>query len=117
MITQALFVNYPKGSIKDKDYVVYPVKKKNGKWVGASVLLPVKGEAGGYISVENDPVKREFNTEAECLTACGIKNTFSGYTKDEVEAVVSVSMGLTSMGDYPNSIHLKKKNAKGTVTG
>jgi hypothetical protein len=68
-------------------YVQYPVLKKNSKWVGADVL-----KDGGYISVEDNPLKTEFNTFEECQKACNVHNTYHGWTKEEVTAIISESM-------------------------
>jgi hypothetical protein len=68
-------------------YVQYPVLKKNSKWVGADVL-----KDGGYISIEDNPLKTEFNTFEECQKACNTHNAYHGWTKEEVTAIISESM-------------------------
>jgi hypothetical protein len=68
-------------------YVQHPVMKKNAKWVGADVL-----KDGGYISVEDNPLKTEFNTHDKCQKACNVHNTYHGWTKEEVTAIISESM-------------------------
>ena len=68
-------------------YVQHPVLKKNSKWVGADVL-----KDGGYISVDNNPVKTEFDTNDECQKACNVHNSYHGWTKEEVTAIISESM-------------------------
>jgi len=68
-------------------YVQHPVMKKNAKWVGADVL-----KDGGYISVENNPIKTEFDTQEECQKACNVHNSYHGWTKEDVTAIISESM-------------------------
>jgi hypothetical protein len=70
-----------------KHYVQYPVQKLNGKWVGADVLLP-----SGYISVEDNPIKGEFDTSEQCQKACDLHNSFNGWTQDEANSIISESM-------------------------
>ncbi len=75
--------------IKDgprRHYLLYPVKKKNGKWVGADVL------SNGYRDPNYNPVKAEFKSFDRCLLACEVHNKYHGWDYKAMNRMVGYSM-------------------------
>jgi hypothetical protein len=81
------------------NYVLYPAKiqkiahKSNGKrtsklvWMAAEVLLPY-----GFIKPSMRTGKVDFETFDLCKAACDVHNKVCGYTPEQAEEIVSLSM-------------------------
>lgn len=91
--------NYPKTIGGKPIYVLAPVqiqeldlgktagKLKVGKWMAVDVHLPE-----GYTRLV---APMQYDTEAECQKACDMHNDYHKFTKRQVLAIISKSMGLT----------------------
>lgn len=84
-----LFVRWPvqvtEADVKAKKFIGKAVQP--GHWVAVNVLKD------GY---KHLPAAVPYNTEAECQKACDLSNELHGFTRDEAEHVVSLSMGLVT---------------------
>lgn len=99
-VKMKISISYPKVKRGERIYVRYPVqiqqmdlnktvvKLKVGKWMAVNVHLPE-----GYTRLIA-PV--QFDTEAECQKSCDMHNEYHKFTKRQVLAIVSKSMGLTA---------------------
>lgn len=96
MTKKNLFENYPIVDGHRSHYLHYPVQKINRKWVAADVL------PDGFISVENNPVKTEFDTKEECQKGCDIHNNFHGWDKETANNMVSQSMENSALKEKVN---------------
>ncbi len=84
--TQNPFLNYPKIDEHRKHYLHWPVQNKKGKWVAANIL------EDGYMKVDGDHTKVQFQTEEHCQRACDIHNSWCGWSKKQAMAMVAYSM-------------------------
>ncbi len=104
-------VIYPVRDGHRTHYVQYPVRKKNGKWVAADVLLPT-----GYLKVENNHVKVEHETEVECQKGCDGHNRWlaksEGWHSSIPAKIIELSFaGSVSIDQHSNKPKKKKKPA------
>lgn len=79
--------NYPKEENGRLYHVLYPVAK-DGKWRAAEVV------EHGYLNPFEMPFRTDFSNKGSCMRACTIHNNFHGWTPEQVEEIVSWSMGL-----------------------
>lgn len=83
-----MIVQYPKTFEGKLIYALYPVSK-NGKWRAADVLVQ-----GGYLDPFNNPMRMEVSSYEKCSYSCDKINKFNGFTPEECDLIMSMSMGL-----------------------
>lgn len=93
METTQLIENYPKIDGHRKHFVKHPVQTEDGKWYGAKVFIPEEGGNMGSYS-KWLPGDNLFDNEEECQQACDIHNKWCGWDDEEIEFIISKSMGL-----------------------
>ena len=86
--SKLMIPNYPVIDGHRLQYVLHPVCR-DGKWRAAEVV------EGGYIDPFGNPVKIDFKTQLGCQLACGVHNKCAGWTPEEVEEIISLSMNLS----------------------
>lgn len=62
-----------------------------GKWIGANVTLN-----GGFIF---PLAPYQFDSEEECQKGCDVHNTWLGYTREEADEIIGMSMAAAERRD------------------